>query len=144
MGNGSTDSTGSDITIRYFSTAYTSLPRSSLPHTRRSHAQHDQVPPLALVPDERVVKVVLTAHPEEKVPPVVNTDADSMTRRKVLDQITDLDSQVSAVVPVLQLRKSTWNPKRKSSKLRHFDLLQQVCVRNRREEWRSSAKVQRA
>lgn len=66
-------------------------------------AQPDQVPQPALVPDERVVKVVLTAHPEEKA---VNTDADSTTRRRVPDQTTDLDSPVSDVVPVLQLRKS--------------------------------------
>lgn len=62
---------------------------------------HDLVHQLA-VHDEKVVKVVLTVHHEAKTP---NTDADSMTRRKVLDQITDLDSQVSAVVlaPLLQL-----------------------------------------
>jgi hypothetical protein len=61
------------------------------------------VPLPALVLDEREAKVVPTAHPEERA---VNTDADSMTRRRVPDQTTDLDSPVSAVVQVLQLRKA--------------------------------------
>lgn len=87
-----------------YTPAYTFLPRSYQQHTRRSHAQHDQVPP-QVVPDEREVKVVLTAHPEVTEAREV-TDADSMTRRRVPDQITDLDSPVSVVVQVLQLRKA--------------------------------------
>lgn len=61
--------------------------------------------PPQVVPDEREVKVVLTAHPEVTAVREV-TDADSMTRRRVPDQITDLDSPVSVVVQVLQLRKA--------------------------------------
>jgi len=82
--------------------------------------------PLEPVPDERVVKVVLTVHPEETVLPVVNTDADSTTRRKVLVQITDLDSPVLDVVPVPQLRKFNYKS-RKSSGLLHF-LTSRACV----------------
>lgn len=59
------------------------------------------------MPDERVVRVVLTVHPEERERV---TDADSMTRRRVLAQTTDHDSPVSDVVPVLHLRKTLKKP----------------------------------
>lgn len=63
--------------------------------------------PLPEVHEEREVKVALTVHPEVTVVREA-TDADSMTRRRVPDQTTDLDSPVSAVVQVPQLRKQLY------------------------------------